>query len=264
MTVDRRAHLEAVDDAAEEVEVAVDAHDRFVDLFALLHLELGLAPDALLQQVALVLVVLHLILGALVLVGGDQRVRLLHQLLVAREGALEVADLLADVEQLILEHEVRGRERELRVAQLIEVLEQARLRLDVLFLRAGIGEAQDQIALLHRVAALDVDLLDDAALFEIQVHGSVRLYGAIDRHVLFEFPARDGRHAEARGFYGEPRAAEVGDRDVYQHQCPHAGAGEHGNPLARPLLSGQGSIHGLLTYSNCAQKSHGRSSRPGD
>ncbi len=141
MTVDQGTHLEAVDDGLSRFRLRLTRTIELVDLFARCF-QLGLAPDAFLQEVALVLVILQLIFGALSYWSAVMsEFPLLHQLLVAREGALEVA--------IFGPHRaIDPSARDSPVVSvnsscaLIEgVLEQACSRLDVLFLRAGIGEA---------------------------------------------------------------------------------------------------------------------------
>src|SRR5688572_8662348 len=173
---DRRARVEAVGHSIQELETQVQPIDRVIGLRRLLIPELCLARDALDEQIALRFEVSELLADRLERLARDGTAVLEPR--VAIEGHLRIDDPMLEVEQLIAQQELALREADLRVAQRVQVLHERRLGVDRVPLHGRVREAQDQLACLHVLAALDEDLLDAAAFLDVEVH---RRHGLDDR-----------------------------------------------------------------------------------
>ena len=141
------------------------------------------------------------------------------------EFRLDVDDLVVEVQQGFLLQQAAARAVEFRVAVGVEGLEQARLGFDGRALCLGIGEAQDQVAGFHMRAAFREDLVDATAFLDVQVNGSERFDGAIERVVLTKGALGDHGSGEACCVDAQAGAARAtGDlpdnEQGHQHPCP--------------------------------------------
>ena len=134
---DRRAHFEALDDAAQQLQAQGEALDGLLGLRELVAAEHFFLPDALLQQLPFA------VEGA-----RSSRVDLEHFLrdtcrplpgAVALVAVLDLEDLVIEIEQRVLELQAALRALELGVALDVEVLEEPGLGLDGAALQVRVG-----------------------------------------------------------------------------------------------------------------------------
>ena len=240
LPIDGRPHGEVLQAAPQEGEVVIDQFQAGIDLPFLTSTEQRIVADVGLQQVAAFQRQLVLLPAPLVLLRRHQ-VALL-QALVQAVGALQLLQVVLQLQQLLLPGVgllVHGKPRG---AQVVLLVQQLRLAVDGVHLELLVGQAQDGFARLDGMAVLQEDLLDHPALHGVQEHGADGLHGAGDRDVLAELtldhdtrshPVAGHPHpVTAQGHAGQQQDQDDGDAGAQPKQAPSAACGSR---IERPV-----------------------------